>query len=65
MENINKKTIYKEIKDISLSYIDIIPSIISLVIYYYFLLVKLIVNYIMNKNKFKLYRERKVEKNKI
>lgn len=44
MENINKKTIYKVIKDISLSYIDIIPSIFSLVIYYYFLLVKLFIN---------------------
>jgi hypothetical protein len=44
MENINKKRIFKVIEDISLSYIDITPSIISLDLYYYFLLVKLFIN---------------------
>jgi hypothetical protein len=44
MEKINKKRILKVIEDISISYIDITPSIISLDLYYYFLLVNLFIN---------------------
>ena len=43
MEKINKKRILKVIEDISISYIDITPSIISLDLYYYFLLVNLFI----------------------
>lgn len=48
MEKINKKRILKVIEDISISYIDITPSIISLDLYYYFLLVNLFIK--KNKN---------------